>query len=143
MIERGGGHIVFISSLSGKVASPRGSIYSATKFGLRGFALALREDQIGDGTGVGVSVVIPGFIRDAGMFADGNAKPAAGRRHRDPRGRRRGRDQGDRRRQGGGRGGAGRARAAHFAHVFPQSPPGPSASAGTKVADQLAEGNDG
>jgi short-subunit dehydrogenase len=59
---------VFISSLSGKVSSPASSIYSATKFGLRGFALGLREDLRPHG--VGVSVLAPGFIRDAGMFAN-------------------------------------------------------------------------
>src|SRR5687767_96431 len=32
--KRGEGHLVFISSLSGKVSSPRSSLYSATKFGL-------------------------------------------------------------------------------------------------------------
>ena len=68
MIARRSGHIVFISSLAGKVASPASSIYSATKFGLRGFALGLREDLRPHG--VGVSVVLPGFIRDAGMFAE-------------------------------------------------------------------------
>jgi short-subunit dehydrogenase len=68
MIERGRGHMVFVSSLSGKAASPASSIYSATKFGLRGFALGAREDL--QQHGVGVSVVLPGFIRDAGMFAD-------------------------------------------------------------------------
>ena len=68
MVARRSGHIVFISSLAGKVASPASSIYSATKFGLRGFALGLREDLRPHG--VGVSVVLPGFIRDAGMFAD-------------------------------------------------------------------------
>ncbi len=68
MIERGRGHMVFISSLSGKAASPASSIYAATKFGLRGFALSLREDLRDHG--VGVSTVLPGFIRDAGMFAD-------------------------------------------------------------------------
>jgi short-subunit dehydrogenase len=66
MAGRGRGHLVFISSLSGKSAQPASSLYSATKFGLRGFGLALREDL--RGTGVGVSVVAPGFIRDAGMF---------------------------------------------------------------------------
>lgn len=55
-------------SVSGKVAAPGTSIYSATKFGLRGFALGLREDL--HGTGVGVTTIFPGFIRDAGMFAD-------------------------------------------------------------------------
>jgi short-subunit dehydrogenase len=76
MLERGSGHLVFISSLSGKAASPRSSIYNATKFGLRGFALALRAD-LGP-KGVGVSLVSPGFIREAGMFADAGAKPPPG-----------------------------------------------------------------
>ena len=68
MVDRGSGHLVFISSLSGKTASPGSSLYSATKFGLRGYALGLREDLVG--TGVGVTTVFPGFIRDAGMFHD-------------------------------------------------------------------------
>lgn len=68
MIERGRGHMVFISSLSGKAAGPASSMYAATKFGLRGFALSLREDLREQR--VGVSTVLPGFIRDAGMFAD-------------------------------------------------------------------------
>jgi short-subunit dehydrogenase len=76
MVGRGIGHLVFVSSLSGKVASPRASIYSATKFGLRGFALGLRMD-LGP-RGVGVSLVSPGFVREAGMFADAGAKPPPG-----------------------------------------------------------------
>ncbi|HEX3977887.1 MAG TPA: SDR family NAD(P)-dependent oxidoreductase [Solirubrobacteraceae bacterium] len=67
MVARGRGHLVFVSSISGKVASPASSMYNATKFGLRGFAFGLREDL--RGTEVGVSVVAPGFIREAGMFA--------------------------------------------------------------------------
>ena len=72
MVARGEGHMVFISSLSGKVATPGSALYSATKFGLRGFASALRQDL--HGTGVGVSTVLPGFIRDAGMFAESEVK---------------------------------------------------------------------
>jgi short-subunit dehydrogenase len=72
MAARGGGHMVFMSSLAGKVASGGGSVYAATKFGLRGFAHALRED-LGP-SGIGVSVVLPGFIRDAGMFHDSGAR---------------------------------------------------------------------
>ncbi|MDQ6778534.1 MAG: SDR family NAD(P)-dependent oxidoreductase [Actinomycetota bacterium] len=72
MVERGRGHLVFISSLQGKAATPNSSLYVATKFGLRGFALALREDL--RAAGVGVSVVMPGFIRDAGMFADSGVR---------------------------------------------------------------------
>jgi short-subunit dehydrogenase len=71
MVERGAGALVFVASLSGKAASPRSSIYNATKFGLRGFAFGLRTD-LGP-RGVGVSVVSPGFIRDAGMFAKSGA----------------------------------------------------------------------
>ncbi len=78
MVERGEGHLVFVSSLAGKVASPRASLYNGTKFGLRGFALALREDLAGDGTGVGASVVLPGFVRDAGMFADAGGRTPSG-----------------------------------------------------------------
>jgi short-subunit dehydrogenase len=68
MVARGRGSILFISSIAGKLASPGTSVYSATKFGLRGFALGLREDL--HGTGVGVTGIFPGFIRDAGMFAE-------------------------------------------------------------------------
>jgi short-subunit dehydrogenase len=74
--QRGSGHFVFISSISGFVSLPRSSIYAATKFGLRGFALNLREDL--RGSGIGVSVVSPGSIRDAGMFADSGAPPPPG-----------------------------------------------------------------
>jgi short-subunit dehydrogenase len=72
MIERGSGHLVFISSLSGKAASPRTAMYNTSKFGLRGLSGALRADL--HGTGVGVSAIFPGFISDAGMFADAGVK---------------------------------------------------------------------
>jgi short-subunit dehydrogenase len=68
MVERGRGHIVFVSSMAGKIPTVRASIYSATKYGLRGFAGALRDDL--HGSGVGVSVVFPGPIADAGMWGE-------------------------------------------------------------------------
>ena len=68
MVAKRCGHLLFVSSLYGKAASPGTAVYSATKYGLRGFAAALRQDL--HGAGVGVSVVFPGVIRDAGMFAD-------------------------------------------------------------------------
>jgi short-subunit dehydrogenase len=71
-LARRSGHFVYISSLSGKVASPGAPLYSATKFGLRGFAHGLYCDL--QGTGVGCSVINPGFVRDAGMFADSGTK---------------------------------------------------------------------
>ncbi len=72
MRERGTGHIVLISSISGKIASPHSSVYCATKFGLRGFGFALHEEL--RSAGVGVTTVFPGFVRDAGMFVDSGAK---------------------------------------------------------------------
>ncbi|HVY95747.1 MAG TPA: SDR family oxidoreductase [Solirubrobacterales bacterium] len=83
MVAKGSGSLVFIASLSGKAASPQSSIYNATKFGLRGFALGLRTD-LGP-KGIGVSLVSPGFVREAGMFADSGAKPPAGMGTASPR----------------------------------------------------------
>jgi len=71
MLARGSGHIVLMSSLAGKATSGGASLYSATKFGLRGFGQALRTDL--RGSGVGVSIVFPGFVRGAGMFHDSGA----------------------------------------------------------------------
>jgi uncharacterized protein len=72
MAKRGRGQIVLVSSLSGIAGSPRSSLYNATKFGLRGFGQGLRSDLRGHG--VGVSVVFPGFVSDAGMFANAGVK---------------------------------------------------------------------
>lgn len=71
MAARRSGQIVFVSSLQGKAASPLSALYTGTKFGLRGFSLSLRLDLADHG--VGVSCVSPGFVRDAGMFADSGA----------------------------------------------------------------------
>ncbi|CAA9520242.1 MAG: 3-oxoacyl-[acyl-carrier protein] reductase [uncultured Solirubrobacterales bacterium] len=68
MVERGSGHLVFVSSLNGKLAAPGTSVYTATKYGLRGFAASLRADL--RGSGVGVSAIFPSFVADAGMWAD-------------------------------------------------------------------------
>jgi short-subunit dehydrogenase len=76
LARSGAGHIVIIASLAGKVSSPRASLYNATKFGVRGFCFGLREELRPHG--VGVSAVSPGFVRDAGMFADAGSKPPRG-----------------------------------------------------------------
>ncbi|SFQ17021.1 SDR family NAD(P)-dependent oxidoreductase [Amycolatopsis rubida] len=83
MLARRRAHLVFISSLSGKTASGQASLYNATKFGLRGFALALPEDS--RPFNVGVSSVFRGYISDAGMFADSGAilPPGVGARTTD------------------------------------------------------------
>ena len=72
MVARSRGHLVYVSSQSGLVATPGSSLYSATKFGLRGFAWGMREDL--HGSGVGVTTVLPGPIADAGMFAETGAE---------------------------------------------------------------------
>ena len=71
MVAHGSGHMVFVSSLQAKAPSPLSAIYTATKFGLRGFALSLRLDL--SDHGVGVSCVFPGFVADAGMFHESGA----------------------------------------------------------------------
>lgn len=80
MVEQGRGHLSFMCSLNSKAATPQTAIYNATKFGLRGFALALRADL--RASGVEVSAVYPGFIREAGMFADSGTQlpPGVGTR---------------------------------------------------------------
>jgi uncharacterized protein len=76
MIHRGRGQLVFVSSFAGKVpAAGESSIYTASKFGLRGFAHGLRA-QLRQ-KGIGVSLVTPGPISEAGMFANGGPKMPA------------------------------------------------------------------
>ena len=68
MVDRGKGQVVNIASMAGKIPIPYDSIYSATKFALVGASHAVRSEL--RGTGVGVSVICPGFVADAGMYAD-------------------------------------------------------------------------
>jgi short-subunit dehydrogenase len=53
------GHIINIGSVAGQIAVS--SLYSASKFGLRGMSLSLRRELLR--TGVHVSLVSPGYIR--------------------------------------------------------------------------------
>jgi uncharacterized protein len=83
MTSRHSGHMVFVSSLSGKATGPASSLYSATKFGLRGFALGIRADL--RSYGVGASVILPGFVSGAGMFVDAGVRLPPGVGTRTPR----------------------------------------------------------
>jgi NADP-dependent 3-hydroxy acid dehydrogenase YdfG len=58
MIARRDGHIVNISSTSGRIGSPNGAGYSATKFGVVGFTEALRKEVYRDN--IRVTVIEPG-----------------------------------------------------------------------------------
>jgi NADP-dependent 3-hydroxy acid dehydrogenase YdfG len=44
---RDGGHIVFMGSVAGRQAYPNGASYVTSKFAVRGFVYALREDLLG------------------------------------------------------------------------------------------------
>jgi NADP-dependent 3-hydroxy acid dehydrogenase YdfG len=44
---RDGGHILFMGSVAGRTAYPNGASYIASKFAVRGFTYALREDLLG------------------------------------------------------------------------------------------------
>jgi NADP-dependent 3-hydroxy acid dehydrogenase YdfG len=44
---RDGGHIVNLGSIAGRQAYPSGSSYIASKFAVRGYTYALREDLLG------------------------------------------------------------------------------------------------
>ena len=76
------GQIVLVGSLAGLAASPGTRMYNATKFGLRGFALSFAQEL--EGTGIGCSLVAPGFIRDAGMFHNGGIELPQGVRTKAP-----------------------------------------------------------
>lgn len=56
----GGGAIVSVASLAGRVPLAHEAVYSATKFGLRTFSIALAEEL--RGTGITVSAVSPGPV---------------------------------------------------------------------------------
>lgn len=144
MHERGSGHLVYVSSLAGKAASPRASIYNGTKFGLRGFALALREDLAGDPGEIGVSVVLPGFVREAGMFAESGAKPPPGVGTATPRQVADGVVRAIEQNKGEVAVAPVQQRAlVNFAHVFPGIAGRAQRGAGTKVAESLARGQTG
>jgi len=67
MMRQGSGHIVTISSMGGKKGSPYSATYAATKAGLIEWTRGLREEL--RETGVSASVICPGFVAGAGMFA--------------------------------------------------------------------------
>lgn len=58
--KSGGGAIVNVASLAGRIPLPGEATYSATKFGLRAFSLAMAEEL--EGSGITVSVVSPGPV---------------------------------------------------------------------------------
>jgi len=82
MVERGHGHLVFVSSLAAAFPTPGLTVYNATKAALTSYALSLRGELRPHG--VGVSVGHPGPIRAAGMWADTKLDPPRGLKTKSP-----------------------------------------------------------
>lgn len=74
--ERGSGHLLFISSIAGKVGVPMRTAYCAAKFGLIGYADALRAEL--SQSGVSVHVICPGSVATSvsrnALTADGSKR---------------------------------------------------------------------
>jgi short-subunit dehydrogenase len=66
MLARGRGHVVFISSLAGKLGPAYSEPYAATKAGLVGLTQSLRSEYLH--APVGFSVICPGFVAGDGMY---------------------------------------------------------------------------
>ena len=77
LIASGDGHVVNLSSLFGLVSMPGQSMYNASKYAVRGFTEALREEMLVAGHPVGVTAVHPGGIKTAiarnGRYSDREA----------------------------------------------------------------------
>jgi short-subunit dehydrogenase len=72
MLARKRGAIVHVSSMAGKSGAPYNVMYSATKFALQGLNESMQFEL--EGTGVHMGTVCPGFVADAGMWADRGEK---------------------------------------------------------------------
>jgi NADP-dependent 3-hydroxy acid dehydrogenase YdfG len=71
-IERGHGHVINTSSVAGRTGYAGIATYSGTKFYVYGFSEALRTEL--EGTGVDISVVMPGFVQTELTAGIGDAR---------------------------------------------------------------------
>lgn len=76
MIERRSGHIVFVSSVQGRIAIPERAAYSASKHACQAFADVLRAEVAK--YNINVSVISPGYIQTALSL---NALTGSGSQH--------------------------------------------------------------
>ena len=60
MTEQGGGHIVNVSSVAGRIASLGSGVYNATKWAVVAFSESLRQEALN--MNVRVSIIEPGFV---------------------------------------------------------------------------------
>ncbi len=75
LIASGDGHLINISSLFGLISMPGQTAYNATKYAVRGFTEALREEMLINGHNVGVTCVHPGGIK-TGIARNGRKTPS-------------------------------------------------------------------
>jgi short-subunit dehydrogenase len=61
MIQQRCGYLGFVGSVGGHIALPSASLYSTAKFGMRGFAMALRREV--EIYGINVCLISPGYIK--------------------------------------------------------------------------------
>jgi dehydrogenase/reductase SDR family protein 7B len=75
MLDKKRGHIVVISSILGKIVTPKQGAYNASKHALQGFFDTLRAET--SGGGIKVLLVCPGFVRTnvAKNSLDRNGQP--------------------------------------------------------------------
>jgi len=59
MREQGGGHVVNLSSVAGRVARLGNAVYALTKWGVGGFSEALRQEALN--SNIRVTLIEPGF----------------------------------------------------------------------------------
>jgi clavulanate-9-aldehyde reducatase len=60
MGQQGGGHVVNVSSVAGRIASLGSAVYNLTKWGVNGFSEGLRQEALH--ANVRVTVIEPGFV---------------------------------------------------------------------------------
>lgn len=60
MVEQGGGHVVNVSSVAGRIARAGSGVYNLTKFGVGAFSESLRQEGVP--IGVRVTLIEPGAV---------------------------------------------------------------------------------
>jgi NADP-dependent 3-hydroxy acid dehydrogenase YdfG len=75
MAQQGGGHIVNVSSVAGRIASAGSAVYNMTKWGVNGFSEGLRQEALH--SGVRVTIVEPGAVETELLSHNSEAIQAA------------------------------------------------------------------